>query len=103
MTASPDSINAYNTLIKGDLKENGQDNIIHAAFVAYGEPATTTMIQVYLEKIGVKYTSSVMSRSVNNLKGGKDNKKEKRIVKTESKPCKITGVKVAYYEAILKL
>jgi hypothetical protein len=103
MSVSPDSTNAYHSLIKGDLKENGQDNIIHAAFVAFGEPATTTMIQKYLENIGINYSSGVMSRSVNNLHGGKDNKKEARIVKTESKPCKVTGVKVAYYEAILKL
>lgn len=103
MSVSPNSTNAYNSLIRGDLKENGQDNIIHAAFVAFGRPATTTMIQEYLEKIGIKYSSGVMSRSVNNLHGGKDNKKEARIVKVGSDHCEVTKVKAAYYEAILKL
>lgn len=103
MSVSPNSINAYNSLIKGDLKENGQDNIILAAFVAFGRPATARMIQKYLKGTHIDYEVNIVSRSVNNLHGGKDGKKPKRIEKVVDDHCEVTGVKVAYYEAILKL
>jgi hypothetical protein len=74
MTVARTSAIVYNSEIKGS-KENGQDSIVHSAYVAIGKPASVKMIQRYLAKIEIYLDINVVSRSVNNLHDPKEGKK----------------------------
>lgn len=91
MSVSPNSKEVYINEIKGDLKENGQDEII-LNLLAKHQPCTA----IHLESVcPQKLKINVITRSLYNLR------ETKKIIDVYfSAKCKITNRKAAYYRII---
>lgn len=99
MKVASTSIEVYHGEIKGK-KENSQDKTILLAFNHIGQPATYRMIQALLKSMGIDWEVNVISRSINNLKGGVKQNKPILIEWVMDDQCPITKRKSQFYQPI---